>query len=74
MLIFTIIEPEQKEVKKVVDKSWPREGKIEFRNVVYSYAKDMEPALKGITFTINPRDKIGIVGRTGVSELILKLL
>jgi len=59
-------------VKKVADKNWPREGKIEFKNVVYSYAKEMEPALKGITFTINPRDKIGIVGRTGVRTRIFK--
>ncbi|KAL7034207.1 hypothetical protein ACKWTF_007899 [Chironomus riparius] len=68
ILEYRELEPEQKEVKKVADKSWPQEGKIEFRNVVYSYAKEMEPALKGLTFTVNPGDKIGIVGRTGVRK------
>ena len=61
-------------MKKVVDKSWPHEGKIEFKNVVYSYAKEMEPALKGLTFTVSPGDKIGIVGRTGVRKRRHKLL
>ncbi|XP_070491925.1 probable multidrug resistance-associated protein lethal(2)03659 [Chironomus tepperi] len=68
VLEYRELEPEQKEVKKVADKNWPAEGKIEFKNVVYRYAKEIEPALKGITFTVNPGDKVGIVGRTGAGK------
>jgi ATP-binding cassette subfamily C (CFTR/MRP) protein 5 len=53
-------------VKKVADNTWPSEGKIEFQNVVYRYAKEIEPALKNVTFTVKPKEKVGIVGRTGV--------
>ncbi|CAG9809558.1 unnamed protein product [Chironomus riparius] len=68
VLEYQGLEPEQKEVKKVADKDWPKEGAIKFNNVVYRYAKEMEPALRGITFSVNPSDKIGIVGRTGAGK------
>lgn len=46
-------------------KDWPKCGLIEFKNVKLKYGP-MEPyILKDITFTIKPREKIGIVGRTG---------
>lgn len=73
ILEYRELEPEQKEVKKVVDKSWPKNGKIQFKNVTYRYAKDAEPALKDVNFTVQEGEKIGIVGRTGVS-LKLKLI
>lgn len=66
ILEYRDLEREQKEVKKVADKSWPAEGKIKFNNVVYRYAKEMEPALKGVQFEVHSCEKIGIVGRTGV--------
>jgi ABC-type multidrug transport system fused ATPase/permease subunit len=71
ILEYRELEPEQKEVKKVADSTWPSEGRIKFRNVTYRYAKDAEPALKDVTFEVGKSEKIGIVGRTGVS-LILK--
>lgn len=67
ILEYRDLEKEQKEVKKVADKSWPEKGKIRFNNVVYRYAPDMEPALKGVDFEVTSCEKIGIVGRTGVS-------
>ena len=68
VLEYRELEPEQKEVKKVVDENWPSEGRIEFKNVTYRYAKDTEPALKDVSFSVKSGEKIGIVGRTGVSE------
>jgi len=67
VLEYRDLEAEQKEVKKVADKSWPSEGKIAYRNVTYRYAPEMEPALKGVNFEAKSGEKIGIVGRTGVS-------
>ncbi|KAG5324821.1 L259 protein, partial [Pseudoatta argentina] len=47
---------------------WPQEGKIKFKNVSLRYAP-LEPAvLKNLSFVIFPREKIGIVGRTGAGK------
>lgn len=37
------------------------------------YAADLEPVLKGLTFSINPMEKVGIVGRTGSGKSTLAL-
>ncbi|EGI58008.1 Putative multidrug resistance-associated protein lethal(2)03659 [Acromyrmex echinatior] len=47
---------------------WPQEGKIEFKNVFLRYAPLEPPVLKDLTFVIFPREKIGIVGRTGAGK------
>ncbi|KAL1506357.1 hypothetical protein ABEB36_005737 [Hypothenemus hampei] len=46
---------------------WPKEGKIEFRNVnlVYNFENKV---LKNVSFIINPGERIGIVGRTGTGK------
>lgn len=67
VLEYRDLEPEQKEIKKVADKSWPSEGKIQFKNVTYRYSNDTEPALKDVNFSVSKGEKIGIVGRTGVT-------
>lgn len=67
VLEYRNLEKEEKEPKKVAEKSWPDQGKIKFNNVVYRYAEEMEPALRGVDFEVNSCEKIGIVGRTGVS-------
>ncbi|KAJ2804773.1 Multidrug resistance-associated protein 1, partial [Coemansia helicoidea] len=51
--------------------SWPHAGKIEFCDYTMRYREDLEPALNGITFTIQPGEKIGIVGRTGAGKSTL---
>lgn len=69
VLEYRDLEAEEKEVKKVANKTWPEDGKLKFSNVVYRYDKAMEPALKGVDFEVSSCEKIGIVGRTGVSAL-----
>ncbi|XP_048400660.1 ATP-binding cassette sub-family C member 5-like isoform X2 [Stegostoma tigrinum] len=44
---------------------WPQEGKIQFEEVEMCYRDTLPVVLKKVTFTIKPREKIGIVGRTG---------
>ena len=44
--------------------SWPESGVVEFKNIVMRY-RDLDPVLKGVTFTVNASEKIGIAGRTG---------
>ncbi len=53
-------------------------GKIEFRNVVFSYPDAEVPALDNVSFVINPGESVGIIGRIGsgkstIEKLILKL-
>ncbi|KAJ1728734.1 ATP-binding cassette glutathione S-conjugate transporter ycf1, partial [Coemansia biformis] len=51
--------------------SWPEAGRIEFRDFTLRYREDLPPALDGINLTINPGEKIGIVGRTGAGKSTL---
>ncbi|KAF7992271.1 hypothetical protein HCN44_001596 [Aphidius gifuensis] len=54
--------------EKKPKQDWPAHGKIEFKNVYLSYGPDEAPVLKNLSFTINEREKIGIVGRTGAGK------
>ena len=57
------------------DDDWPHDGLIEYDNVWMRYRPELDPVLKGVSFRINPGDKVGIVGRTGSgkSSLIVTL-
>jgi ABC-type multidrug transport system fused ATPase/permease subunit len=45
--------------------NWPERGLISFRNVKLRFRPELELVLKGISFDILPKEKIGICGRTG---------
>ncbi|ORY22828.1 ABC transporter type 1, transmembrane domain-containing protein [Naematelia encephala] len=47
---------------------WPTKGLVEFRDVQLRYRPDLPLVLKGLTFTINPGEKVGIIGRTGAGK------
>eukprot|EP00605_Chrysophyceae_sp_TOSAG23-4_P001225 GSChrysophyteH1.ASY1.ANO1.1335.1 assembled CDS len=53
---------------------WPTEGKIEFADVFMRYRKG-PLILKGVDFTISPKEKVGIAGRTasGKSTILVNL-
>ncbi|XP_032080907.1 multidrug resistance-associated protein 5 isoform X2 [Thamnophis elegans] len=44
---------------------WPHEGEIRFENAEMRYRENLPLVLKKVCFTIKPKEKIGIVGRTG---------
>ncbi|KAM6443796.1 ATP-binding cassette sub-family C member 5 isoform 1-T2 [Liasis olivaceus] len=44
---------------------WPPEGEIIFENAEMRYRESLPLVLKKVCFTIKPKEKIGIVGRTG---------
>ena len=54
---------------------WP-EGAIEFKSVNAAYSIDTPAAVRDITFSVSPGQKVGICGRTGngKSSLLLTLL
>ncbi|KAG6375249.1 ABC transporter type 1, transmembrane domain-containing protein [Boletus reticuloceps] len=54
---------------------WPGAGEVEFREYSMRYRPELDLVLKEISLTIKPKEKIGIVGRTGAgkSSLLLAL-
>ena len=44
---------------------WPKDGAIELAGVRLRYRPNLPLALKNLTFSIRPREKIGVCGRTG---------
>lgn len=42
---------------------WPSKGRIELKDVVLRYRQDQPDVLKQLSMTIEPGEKIGIVGR-----------
>ncbi|KAJ2621762.1 Multidrug resistance-associated protein 1 [Coemansia sp. RSA 1358] len=67
---YTTMEKEQLFVEDAIipPQNWPQLGKIEFRNFSMKYRSDLEYALEDINLTINPGEKVGIVGRTGAGK------
>lgn len=49
-------------------KEWPTSGEIVFKGVNLQYRSGLPLALKGLNFTINPSETIGVVGRTGAGN------
>ncbi|XP_041993077.1 ABC transporter C family member 12-like [Salvia splendens] len=47
---------------------WPASGLVRFEDVSLRYRAGLPPVLKGLSFTINPHQKVGIVGRTGAGK------
>jgi ATP-binding cassette subfamily C (CFTR/MRP) protein 1 len=56
-----------------LSKSWPNEGRLEFREYSAKYRKNGEYVLNEINAVITPGEKIGIVGRTGAGKSSLTL-
>ncbi|CAM6100457.1 unnamed protein product [Calypogeia fissa] len=52
-------------------KDWPDEGKIELKNLQLRYRPTSPLVLKGISCTIQPQEKVGVVGRTGSGKSTL---
>ncbi|KAJ2508223.1 Multidrug resistance-associated protein 1, partial [Coemansia sp. RSA 2049] len=47
---------------------WPTSGRLEFRDFSMKYRDDLEYVLKNVSLSLNPGEKIGIVGRTGAGK------
>ncbi|KAI8362629.1 multi drug resistance-associated protein MRP [Blakeslea trispora] len=56
-----------------VNPMWPEKGLIEFRDYSTRYRPGLDLALRDLSFTVAPREKIGIVGRTGAGKSSLSL-
>ncbi|MBD2776837.1 peptidase domain-containing ABC transporter [Iningainema tapete] len=50
------------------------QGQVTFEQVFFSYRKETEPVLRGISFTVQPGQFVGIVGRSGSGKSTLSKL
>jgi ABC-type multidrug transport system fused ATPase/permease subunit len=66
---FSDLEAEHEPLVEVeVPTIWPSNGVIKFEDVVMPYLPNSPPVLKGVTFSVRPGEKIGVVGRTGAGK------
>ncbi|KAM8809111.1 ATP-binding cassette sub-family C member 10 [Eudromia elegans] len=65
------MEPQDKLIQVAAD--WPSQGHVEFQEVVLAYRAGLPNALDGVSFTLYPGEKVGIVGRTGSGKSTLFL-
>ncbi|PCH42273.1 hypothetical protein WOLCODRAFT_137808 [Wolfiporia cocos MD-104 SS10] len=47
---------------------WPSKGSIEFHDIVLKYRPELPAVIKGLSMSVRPGEKIGIVGRTGAGK------
>ena len=67
-LKITEIVQEAEQRKDTTPENWPLQGKIEFRDLSLRYRPETDLVLKKLNFTVRPREKVGIVGRTGAGK------
>ncbi|KAI5626621.1 multidrug resistance-associated protein 7 isoform X1, partial [Silurus asotus] len=60
-------------VPNQVPASWPELGRVQFDAAVLAYRPGSSNALDGVSFTVMPGEKVGIVGRTGSGKSTLFL-
>lgn len=60
-------EPYSKGVQEAAE-TWPEEGKIEINDLSLRYAPNLPKVIKNVSFTVEPKAKVGVVGRTGAGK------
>ncbi|KAJ5069267.1 multidrug-resistance like protein 1 isoform i [Anaeramoeba ignava] len=72
---FSSIESEKPEIipQHRPPKNWPNLGKIQFNKICMRYREGLPSVLKKVSATIQPQEKVGIVGRTGSGKSSLML-
>ena len=65
---YTELEQEKNDQVKAISSAWPAKGKIEFKSVFMQYSSNDPYVLKNLDILIKPKEKVGIVGRTGAGK------
>uniref|UniRef100_A0A3B4B9R6 Uncharacterized protein n=1 Tax=Periophthalmus magnuspinnatus TaxID=409849 RepID=A0A3B4B9R6_9GOBI len=56
------------ETDKKPPPDWPKQGAVTFNEVNFSYGDDGPLVLKDLSFSLEPGEKVGVVGRTGAGK------
>ncbi|EFJ52174.1 ABC transporter [Volvox carteri f. nagariensis] len=54
-------------------KNWPTEGAISVKDLYVRYRAELDPVLRGLSFEISGREKVGVCGRTGCGKSTLMM-
>ncbi|SMR45916.1 unnamed protein product [Zymoseptoria tritici ST99CH_1E4] len=73
ILEYADMDSEQDTATVHLPSCWPSHGQISFQGVSASYAFGLPPVLRGLTFHVDPQQRIGIAGRTGAGKSSLAL-
>ncbi|KAK3809474.1 MAG: protein MRP-1, isoform d [Benniella sp.] len=65
--------PQECPLDKQLPENWPQHGKITFRNFSARYREGLDLCIRNASFTIEPQEKLGVVGRTGAGKSSLTL-
>jgi ABC-type multidrug transport system fused ATPase/permease subunit len=65
---YTQLNTEDENGDQDLRASWPEEGKLEVKELEVGYAEGLPSILKGLTFTAEGNQRIGVVGRTGAGK------
>ncbi len=65
---------EKPEIENQIEHETPVKGKIEFRNVSFTYENTGIEALKNVSFTVEQGKSLAIMGRTGSGKSTIALL
>jgi ABC-type multidrug transport system fused ATPase/permease subunit len=69
---YTELETESLEGEKP-SAAWPTSGTMEIKDLEVSYAPELPPVLRGISFDVKNNERVGVVGRTGAGKSSLTL-
>lgn len=63
-------EPYKNESSNAIEPpvDWPQEGRIEVNDLSLRYAPRLPKVIKNVSFIVDPKSKVGIVGRTGAGK------
>ena len=65
MVMTKVVQEEHSDDKLKDRPEWPEKGEIVFENANLKYRPQLDLVLENLSFKVAPKEKIGIVGRTG---------
>ena len=73
--VFNLQQCPQEKAKGTEEapKQWPSQGQIAFKDVQLRYRPNTEVVLRKLNFTVNPGEKVGVVGRTGAGKSTISM-
>ena len=62
------IPQEKNKGTETAEAEWPKQGGVDFQDIVLRYRKNTDIVLNKLSFNIKAGEKVGIVGRTGAGK------